>query len=72
MSLDGKTTFGIVYVGRTQKECADWLATSLYSLENWLTDCALEEGSMVTCPHCGEQYWYEDACQNCWEEVEKQ
>lgn len=31
-----------------------------YNVFDWLTDCALEEGVMVTCPHCYEQYWSED------------
>lgn len=49
----------VVYVGHTRKECDDWLGTG-YRVEDWLTDCAIDTGVMVTCPDCGETYWSEN------------
>lgn len=31
-----------------------------YSIEDWLADCAIEEGIMMTCSLCGISYWSED------------
>jgi hypothetical protein len=61
-----------IYVG-TKASCERVLgsayteddATSLrtplvYNMEDWLTDNALQEGVMISCPDCGESYWSED------------